>query len=45
MFRTIILSLVGVAVIVVADGFAWLNPGKVTMDIGVGVYEMKIGRE
>jgi uncharacterized integral membrane protein len=42
MIRTLLLSLVGIAVLVVAAGFAWLNPGDVTLDLGVGVYELPL---
>lgn len=42
MIRTILLSLVGFAVVALAAGFAWLNPGDVTMDLGVGVYELPV---
>lgn len=42
MFRTLLLSLVGFAVIVIAAGFAWLNPDTASMDLGVGVYELPL---
>lgn len=40
MFRTALLAIVGIASIAVAAGFAWLNPGVITLDLGVGVYEI-----
>jgi uncharacterized integral membrane protein len=42
MFRTILLSLVGLALIGVAAGFVWLNPGTISLDLGVGVYEVPV---
>jgi uncharacterized integral membrane protein len=42
MIRTLLLSVIGVAVLVVAAAFAWLNPGDVTLDLGVGVYELPL---
>jgi uncharacterized integral membrane protein len=42
MFRTIILSLVGIALVGIAAGFAWLNQGTISLDLGVGVYEIPV---
>ena len=42
MIRTLLLLLIGIAVIVVAAAFAWLNPGDVTLDLGVGVYQLPL---
>ena len=42
MLRTIFLTVTGVAVIALAAAFAWLNPGNVTLDLGVGVYEVPV---
>ena len=42
MIRTLLLSVIGVAVLVVAAGFAWLNPGDVTLDLGIGVFELPL---
>ena len=42
MIRTLLLSVLGIAVLVIAAGFAWLNPGDVTLDLGVGVFELPL---
>jgi uncharacterized integral membrane protein len=42
MIRTVLLTLVAVAVITLAAGFAWLNPGDVTLDLGVGVFDLPL---
>jgi putative membrane protein len=42
MLRMILLSLVGLILVGLAAGFAWLNPGDVTLDLGIGVYEIPV---
>ena len=42
MIRTLLLSVLGIAVLEIAAGFAWLNPGDVTLDLGVGVFELPL---
>jgi uncharacterized integral membrane protein len=38
----ILLSLVGLILVGIAAGFAWLNPGNVTLDLGIGVYDIPV---
>ena len=41
-FRTILILVVLIAAVILAAGFAWLNPQAIELDLGIGVYEVPV---
>ena len=42
MIRNLLLVSIALVVVIISAGFAWLNPGQVTLDIGFSVFETTV---